>query len=96
MKSDTEDEPASKSTPGSPLPRINNLFRKNSKSAKDAPKVDEDVPPVPEVTLGATVVEAVVIPATTDAPAAEEQTIIVAETTTTTIAATTDTPATTV
>jgi len=93
VKSDTEEEQASKSTPSSPLPRIH-LFRKNSKSAKGAPKVDEDVPPVPEVTLDATVVETVVV--SSDATAAAEQTIIVAETTTTTTTTTTDAPATTV
>lgn len=51
MKSDTEEETPAKSNPTSPLPKMASLFRKNSKSAKDAPKVEakEEVPPVPAV-----------------------------------------------
>lgn len=88
VKSDTEEEPStSKSNPASPLPKKLSLFRKNSKSAKDAPKIEpEEVPPVPEV--APPVVESQT-PATTEAPAPVEETPVVAETTTTTAPATT-------
>lgn len=67
VKSDTEEEPSSKSNPTSPLPKKLNLFRKNSKSAKDAPKTEsEEVPPVPDVAPLATETPA---PVPTEAPA---------------------------
>lgn len=88
VKSDTEDEPStSKSNPTSPIPKGLGLFRKNSKGAKSAPKPEsEDVPPVPEVTLGVLETPA---PVTTEVPVAGEETPIVAETTPVTAPATT-------
>jgi len=75
VKSDTEEEPSSsKSTPGSPIQKGLNLFRKNSKSAKDAPKAEvEEIPPVPGVVPVATVVPETPAPATTETPATEEE-----------------------
>lgn len=96
VKSDTEDEPSSsKSQPTSPLPKKLNLFRKNSKSAKDAPKAEtsEEVPPVPEVTPA--VATEIPAPATTEATAPEEETPAAPEITSSTTAPVTTAPATT-
>lgn len=88
VKSDTEEEPSSKSNPTSPLPKKLSLFRKNSKSAKDAPKTEsEEVPPVPEVAPLATETPASV-PTEAPAPVVEE-TPAATQTTTTTAPATT-------
>ena len=83
VKSDTEEEPStSKSNPTSPIPKKLSLFRKNSKSAKDAPKIEsEEVPPVPEVAPAVVEPQA---PASTDAPAPAEETTTTAAPTTTT------------
>ncbi|RPB28263.1 hypothetical protein L211DRAFT_833239 [Terfezia boudieri ATCC MYA-4762] len=88
VKSDTEEEPStSKSNQTSPLPKKLSLFRKNSKSAKDAPKIEsEEVPPVPEVVPAIVEPQAAV---TAEAPAPVEETPVVAETTTTAAPATT-------
>lgn len=89
VKSDTEEEPStSKSNPTSPIPKKLGLFRKPSRSAKDAPKVEsEEVPPVPGVVAPAVVEPQVA--ATTEVPAPVEEAPVVAETATTTTPATT-------
>lgn len=71
VKSDTEEETPAKSHPTSPLPKMASLFRKNSKSAKDAPKVEdkEEVPPIPAVAPEVSATETPV--AAVDAPVSE-------------------------
>ncbi|KAF8418022.1 Pleckstrin homology domain-containing protein [Tirmania nivea] len=88
VKSDTEEEPStSKSNPTSPLPKKLSLFRKNSKSAKDAPKMEsEEVPPVPEVAPAVVEPQA---PVTTEASASVEETPVVSETIITSVPTTT-------
>ncbi|KAF8474690.1 Pleckstrin homology domain-containing protein [Kalaharituber pfeilii] len=83
VKSDTEEEPSSsKSNPTSPIPKKLSLFRKNSKSAKDAPKDEkkEEVPPVPVIAPVAT--EPPAPAATSETTAPVEETPAAAETTT--------------